>query len=488
MWHGSRNRLLLMIEMLMRILFLILILNLLNMLSFISYGNTVFGASNTHVTMNDPKLKAEVVFSGIKFPTSMAFLGPNDILVIEKNSGTVHRIINGTIIQKPLLDINVANKGERGLLGISVAKHEKNEPPYVLLYFTESVNKDGDDVSEGKSPLGNRLYRYELADDKLGNPKLLLDLPVKPDAGHNGGKIVLGHDDNVYLVIGDLGVGDLETQAQSKSQNIKNGSDPDGSAGILRITLDGKPVGPLIGKKDPLNKYYAYGLRNSFGIAFDPVTGKLWDTENGPGFGDEINLVEPGFNSGWMKVQGIWQNPIGEPYGTVGDVSVDPEQQLIDFNGKGKYSDPEFTWKGTVGPTGITFLNSDRLGQKYKNDMFMGDFHNGYLYHFDLNKKRTELSLKGLLNDKVANNIDELKQIIFAKGFGGITDIKVGPEGNLYVLSIHEGGHDCRAVANLTHPCVSYNSEIEGTIFRIVEANETTDNNGGNDNDGKFNR
>lgn len=455
------------------------------MLSFISYGNTVFGASDTNVTINDPKLKAEVVFSGIKFPTSMAFLGPNDILVNEKNSGTVHRIINGTIIQEPLLDINVANKNERGLLGISVAKHEKNKSPYVLLYFTESVNKDGDDVSEGKSPLGNRLYRYELAEDKLGNPKLLLDLPVKPDADHNGGKIVLGHDDNVYLVIGDLGVGDLEIRAQTKLQNIKNGSDPDGSAGILRITLDGKPVEPLIGNKDPLNKYYAYGLRNSFGIAFDPVTGKLWDTENGPGFGDEINLVEPGFNSGWMKVQGRWQNPIGEPYGNVGKkfVSADSEQQLIDFNRKGKYSDPEFTWRWPVGPTGITFLNSDRLGQKYENDMFVGDFHNGYLYHFDLNKKRTELSLNGLLNDKVANNITELKPIIFAEGFGGITDLKVGPDGNLYVLSIHEGGSDCRTVANLTDPCVSYNAEIEGTIFRIVQTNETTDNNGRIDKD-----
>ena len=61
----------------------------------------------------------------------------------------------------------------------------------------------------------------------------------------------------------------------------------------------------IIGDEDPLNKYYAYGIRNSFGIDFDPVTGKLWDTENGPGYGDEINLVEPGFNSGWSKVQGI---------------------------------------------------------------------------------------------------------------------------------------------------------------------------------------
>ena len=56
-----------------------------------------------------------------------------------------------------------------------------------------------------------------------------------------------------------------------------------------------------------ISKYYAYGIRNSFGLDFDPITGKLWDTENGPTFGDEINLVEPGFNSGWNKIQGIWK-------------------------------------------------------------------------------------------------------------------------------------------------------------------------------------
>ena len=77
-----------------------------------------------------------------------------------------------------------------------------------------------------------------------------------------------------------------------------------GRAGILRVTQDGRPVGHgILGPDDPLNKYYAYGIRNSFGIDFDPLTGNLWDTENGPDYGDEINLVRPGFNSGWKVVQ-----------------------------------------------------------------------------------------------------------------------------------------------------------------------------------------
>jgi aldose sugar dehydrogenase len=84
----------------------------------------------------------------------------------------------------------------------------------------------------------------------------------------------------------------------------------DGRAGILWLTQDGYPVignngrEGILGNEYPFNLYYAYGIRNSFGIDFDPVTGKLWDTENGPQFDDEINVVEPGFNSGAERVYG----------------------------------------------------------------------------------------------------------------------------------------------------------------------------------------
>ncbi|HZA71163.1 MAG TPA: PQQ-dependent sugar dehydrogenase, partial [Nitrososphaeraceae archaeon] len=132
--------------------------------------------------INDPNLKTEVVVNGLELPTGMAFLGPNDILVLEKNKGTVQRIIDGKILPEPLLDVNVANKSERGLLGIAVSKHE-NGPTYVFLYYTEA-KVEGSDVCPkigepctGDIPLGNRLYRYELVNNKLINPKLLLDLP-----------------------------------------------------------------------------------------------------------------------------------------------------------------------------------------------------------------------------------------------------------------------------------------------------------------------
>jgi glucose/arabinose dehydrogenase len=147
--------------------------------------------------------------------------------------------------------------------------------------------------------------------------------------------IIIGPDNNVYLVIGDVSI------KKSQTKNLLNAPAPDGRGGILRITQDGKPVNKeILGNNYPLNLYYAYGIRNSFGIDFDPVTKKLWDTENGPGFGDEINLVYTGFNSGWNKVQGIWAVLRG---GRKGNVTIQPSS-LVDFKKEGKYSPPEFIW------------------------------------------------------------------------------------------------------------------------------------------------
>ena len=161
-------------------------------------------------------------------------------------------------------------------------------------------------IGRERNLLANRLYRYELVDNKLVNPLLLLDLPANPGPRHNGGAITIGPDNNLYVPIGDVDGSFKEENTETETQNYNDGVDPDGRSGILRITQDGQPVGEgILGDSIPLKLYYAYGIRNSFGLGFDPVTGKLWDTENGPGNSDEINLVEPGFNSGWQQVMGL---------------------------------------------------------------------------------------------------------------------------------------------------------------------------------------
>ena len=397
--------------------------------------------------INDPNLKAELIVQGLDLPTTMAFLGDNDILVLEKDKGTVQRIVDGKMLPEPLLDVNVATSVERCMCGIAVSQSSSSgsssstglttTTTYVFLYYTEAELTDSEDVIEGKAPLGNRLYRYELVNNKLINPVLLLDLPAVPGPRHNGGAIMIGPDNNLYVPIGDVdGTGKGEA-SETKAQNYVDGVEPDGRSGILRITQDGQPVGSssnsILGNTHPLNLYYAYGIRNSFGFDFDPVTENIWDTENGPGEGDEINLVEPGFNSGWQEIQGMASNTDD------GFNGFNLQEDIVDFEGKGKYSNPELVWMDTEGPTALTFLNSNKLGMQYVNDMFVGDVHNGWIYHFDLNEDRTDLILEGQLADKIANTPEEMQETIFGEGFGGITDLEVGPDGYLYVVSIGQG-------------------------------------------------
>ena len=364
-------------------------------------------------TIKDPNLKVETVATGLSLPTTMAFIGPNDILVLEKSKGTVQRIVNGQMLAEPLLQVNVSSEVERGMLGIATSKDNQTGTTNVFLYYTEA---------QGGEPGASRLYRYELANDKLVNPVLLLDLPAVPGPRHNSGNILIGPDNNLYVSVGDLD-GHI-----TLAQNVNGASGVDGSSSILKITQDGQPVGQgILGESGISKKYYAYGLRNSFGMDFDPVSGKLWDTENGASYGDEINFIEPGFNSGWLQIQGM--------------APADFEfEDLINFQGKGNYSDPEFVWTDTVGPTAIKFLGSDTLGNQYRNDIFVSDITQGNIYHFDLTGNRTNLILNGLLADKVSNNSTENQDIIFGEGFGGISDLEVGPyDGYLYVVSLGHG-------------------------------------------------
>lgn len=383
--------------------------------SYAAYERAVPESSGQ--VLMDPSLKVELVFKdGIKGPaTSMAFLGPDDILVLEKNTGKVQRILNGSLQENPLLRVNVGKEVELGMLGVAISKNQ-NGIIYAFLYYTELDNSG--------IVIGNRLYRYELLDNKLVNPLLLLNLPAtSPIKGHennhNGGKVVIGPDHNVYVVIGDVG------GRMGNIQNIMRGNAPDGTSGILRVTQNGKsiPNGPF-GSTLPNALYYAYGIRNSFGFDFDPVTGNLWDTENGGIDKDEINYVYPGFNSGWRKAMGMALS------------RFDPNRDLFYFDGKGKYSDPEFVWKETVAPTAIKFLNSSKLGTEYENTVFVGDVKTGNLYNFKLNSDRDQLVLNPPLDDKVADTPDEIQEIVFGQGFGVITDIQVGPDGYLYILGI----------------------------------------------------
>lgn len=383
------------------------------------------------IIINDPKLKSELVVSGLEFPTSMAFIDQNDFIILEKETGLVKRVIDGKMLE-PLLKVNVSGKDERGLLGIDVDKKEYTgfNVVYVYLSYVEC---------ESKESCENKVVRYELDNEnnKLILPKEIVSVKSFPDDSHVGGVVKVGPDDNVYVTVGDFSCTEcapFETQAQ----NFANGVPADGRAAILRVSPDGNPVdNGIIGQEYPLNLYFAYGVRNSFGIDFDPLTGNLWDTENGPDYGDEINLVEPGFNSGALSIFGKSKsNSHSENDNAVqSDTETTVPANLVTFNGAGRYSEPELTWQDTVAPTAMLFLDSNKLGTYYQNDMFVANAGEGKIYHFDLSEDRKSLALKDALVDKVVDSETEDDANTFAEGFGLITDLEVNPyDGYLYVV------------------------------------------------------
>ncbi|HSB83124.1 MAG TPA: PQQ-dependent sugar dehydrogenase [Nitrosarchaeum sp.] len=316
----------------------------------------------------------------------MTFVG-NDILVLEKSDGVIRLIRNGILQQEPVLDETVANDGERGMLGITF------DGSKVYVYFTAA------DIDAGKA-IENRIYKYDWNGEKLVNPILLKTLP-SDNYFHNGGAMT-SFSGQTYAVIGDNG---NYGRLQNRDTEWKNDTSV-----ILRIN----PPGP----------YYAIGIRNSFGITVDPVTGNLWDTENGDDSSDEINFVPENFNSGWIEIMGITNN-----------------QTLIDSlpkYGNFVYSNPEFVWEKPVCPTGITFSTSEKFAQT--DSIFVGDCNNGNLYRFNLNKDRTGFVFSSFdLQDNTLNVGDLNKEILFGTGFGAITDVEEGPDGFLYIVSISNG-------------------------------------------------
>jgi aldose sugar dehydrogenase len=420
--------------------------------------------------LNDSELEVELVTEGLKSPTSMAFIGNHgDMLILEK-SGEVILFVNENKSKISLLNFTVNDQNERGLLGVAIINNmseshitpivtssnnqrittrdnnstsnataisQSSTRTFVFFYLTEASKEDRSQV------LGNRIYRFEWTDtDKsLSNGTLILDLPVLPGQNHNGGKLIADSENgHIYAVIGDL-------NRKGMLQNFKNGSLPDDTSVILRINPDGSPAqgNPLldVSRADDnyanLSKYYAYGIRNSFGLAIDPVTGILWDTENGPFGFDEINIVRPGFNSGWATVMG----PIERQ-------NVTSQNDLVNFLGSTSYADPVFSWGRAVGVTDIEFHKSDKLGDDYTNNIFVGDANNGYLYYFEVNEDRSGLQFENprIGDDLVASNDRQRASVIFGTGFpSSITDVETGPDGYLYVLTFHP---------------------TKGAIFRIV--------------------
>ncbi len=214
-----------------------------------------------------------------------------------------------------------------------------------------------------------------------------------------------------------------------------------------------------------IHKVFSYGLRNSFGFDFDPMSGNPWLEQNGDDAFTELGLVEPGMNGGWIQVMGplarIDQFKLIEttmfggnlqqsrwPPTNIADSPEEARARMVMLPGA-HYSDPDFSWKFEVAPAGLGFISSRALGPQYEGDMILGAARTtllgGNLFRFNLTGNRRKIAVDDpRLEDRVADNlfkfdITESESLLFGTNFGIGTDIHTGPNGNLFVVSLSNG-------------------------------------------------
>ncbi|HEX3083747.1 MAG TPA: PQQ-dependent sugar dehydrogenase, partial [Pyrinomonadaceae bacterium] len=286
---------------------------------------TVVNSPSTGPAMTDPNLSVKTVVSGLSQPTSMAFIGNNDFFVFEKNTGKVQRVTNGVIQNSPPLDLAVNSGSERGGLGIALHPNFAFNG-YVYLYWTESSTGVDSTNLQDVALLGNRVDRYVWNGATLTFDRNLIKLHAyQADANqplrgnHNGGVLRFGPDGKLYILMGDNGRRGLlqNNQLGPVPDDQFGGPEPDNNhltGFILRLNDDGTTPAdnPFVNIVSVLpseslaniRRLYAYGVRNGFGLGFDPYSGNLWDQENGDDAFDEMNRITAGSNNGWIQMMG----------------------------------------------------------------------------------------------------------------------------------------------------------------------------------------
>jgi glucose/arabinose dehydrogenase len=377
-------------------------------------------------TTTDPNLQIARIITNAatRNATGIEFLGPNDMLIIEQN-GDVKRW-NGTTTSLIQHIPVVQNQVNRGLMGMDLHP-DFSTNNYVYLYYSHSVNNQQTTWDE------HRVSRFTWNGSQLVDELEIFDFPLDPTQQngllHHGGPIEFGPDGKLYGTTGDMnGRNRAEQNNQAQATTSSN------AGGLYRINDDGSiPTdNPLVGNPNAdFHQWYAYGYRNAFGIGFDPVTGNLWATDNGNDEYDEINLVEPGHNSGWLKFMG----PIDRTSFTTAD--------LVNLDSGSTYSDPEFSFFDNIGITGIEFLHNSGLGPAYDNRVLVGGVASSSLgtklFSFELNQDRDGFVLGGNLADQVADTQAEINSLALTSNLGKVTDIEVGPDGLVYITTTDFG-------------------------------------------------
>ncbi|MCC6141607.1 MAG: PQQ-dependent sugar dehydrogenase [Nitrospira sp.] len=318
-------------------------------------------------------LTLQPILQNLNFPVGLSLAPDGRVFFNERLTGKI-RIIDPTwqLVPTEFCQIAIATSGEQGLLGLAL------DPGFATNHFVYVYHS----IS---GPLRNRVVRYTESGGSCTNQQIILDnLPASTN--HNGGIIQFGPDGKLYVVIGD-------------AENPANAQNLTSLAGkILRLNPDGSAPSdnPFFSNPNTnAQKVFSLGHRNSYGFAFHPHTGHLWETENGPADNDEINRVAAGGNFGWPAVGGIANDP--------------------------RFLNPILAYTPTNAPTGIIAIPEDSTvyPASYRNNLLFAAWNDGRI-------RRVVLSgadLAQLGSTSTAYN----------GGQGGLLSLMLGSDGYVYV-------------------------------------------------------
>jgi aldose sugar dehydrogenase len=325
----------------------------------------------TPVAQVSSDIKITPVVEGVLVPMSMTFAPDGRLFFNEVSKGTV-RIVeaDGALQDEPFVQLRVARRTEMGALGLALDPAFATNH-FVYVFYSQARNDNGD-------PEDNRVVRYTERDGKATDRTVIIkDLPAGVCC-HNGGRIGFGRDGKLYVTVGD-------TNDDEKAQNPKRLHGK-----VLRLNPDGSIPSD---NPDPTSPVYAMGFRNPFGLAFHPITGVPYISENGEVGHDEINRIVAGGNYG---------NPLAEGYAR-----------------KPGFIDPVWeTGVGRVAPSGAAFYTGSSMPE-YQGDLFFCSYNTGDL---------TRMRLGGPNYDQVA------EQEVLNRNCH--LDVANAPDGSLYLAEV----------------------------------------------------
>ena len=312
----------------------------------------------------------------LDFPAAFTFAPDGRVFYGERSSGGVRIIAADGNSESSFFTVpNVVSNGEQGLLGIALHP-DYPATPHVFVYATRDVG--GVET--------NQILRIT---DNAGTGEGMLEIWTSATASgqyHDGGHIAFGPDGKLW----EVGV---EAHDSANAQKLSNDAGK-----VLRMNPDGTAPG-----NNPFGSklIWSYGLRNSYGFDFDPRTGRLWETENGPGCNDEINRIRKGRNFGWGPNQ------------TCGH----PPRSPLNTNRDGrKPAQPEVWWTPTVAPTGAAFCGGCGLGSGTQGRLFVGQWNTSRIVKVRLDVDRRHI----------------VGQSTFYQHDDGIASVEVAPDGRIF--------------------------------------------------------